>query len=121
MTKCYQLKIPYFLKLRNTRSIKLVLWTLLIIKESFSYCLAGLGYSLFAYLIFICLYPSFDGLKSPLLKKCFSYLNLYKAVKSSGLDIQLKLKCLLLKPTHDDTIEATEVYSQLYFEKYKGK
>ena len=41
-----------------------------------SYCLAGLRYSSFA---------SFDGLKSPLLKKCFSDQNLYEAVKSSGL------------------------------------
>ena len=32
-----------------------------------------------------------DGLKSPLLKKCFSDLNLYEAVKSSGLVVQLKL------------------------------
>ena len=26
-----------------------------------------------------------------------------------------------MKPTHDDTIEVKEVYSQLSFEKYKGK
>ena len=37
----------------------------------------------------------FDGLKSPLLKKCYIDLNLYEAVKSSGLVVQLKLKCLL--------------------------
>ena len=36
--------------------------------------------------------PSFNGLKSPLLKKCFSDLKLYKPVKSSGLVVQLKLK-----------------------------
>ena len=47
--------------------------------------------------------------KSPLLKKCFSDLNLYESVKSSGLDVQLKLKCLLMKPTHDDIIETKEV------------
>ena len=32
---------------------------------------------------------SFDGLKSPLLMKCFSNLNLFQAVKSSGLVVQL--------------------------------
>ena len=65
---------------------------------------------------------SFEGLNSPLLKKYCSDLNpkLYKAVKSSGLDVQLKLKCLLVKPTHDDIIEAKGVYSQLSFERYKG-
>ena len=64
---------------------------------------------------------SFDGFKSPLLKKCFSDLNLYEAVTSSGLVVQLKLKCLLMKPTYDDIIEAKEVYSQLSFERYKGR
>ena len=34
---------------------------------------------------------------------------------------QLKLKCWLVKPTHDDIIETKEVYIQLYFERYKGK
>ena len=52
---------------------------------------------------------SFDDLKSPLLNKCFSNLNLYEAVKSSDLVVQFKLKCLLTKPTHDDIIEAKEV------------
>ena len=55
----------------------------------------------------------------------FSDLNLYKAVKSPGLVVQIELKCLLMKPTHDDTytciIEANEVYSQLLFDRYKGK
>ena len=37
---------------------------------------------------------SFDGKKSSLLKKCFSDLNLYEAIKSSGSVVQLKLKCL---------------------------
>ena len=55
---------------------------------------------------------SFDGLKSPLLKKCFGDLNLYEAVKSPGLVVQFKLKCLLIKPAHDDIIEAKEVYIQ---------
>ena len=64
---------------------------------------------------------SFNGLKSPLFKKCFSDLNLYEAVKSPGLVVQLKLKCLLMKPTHDDIIEAKEIYIQLSFGSYKGK
>ena len=54
-------------------------------------------------------------------KKCFSDLNLYKAIKSSGLVVQLKLQCLLMKPTHDDIIEAKEVYIQLSFKRCKGK
>ena len=37
------------------------------------------------------------------------------------LVVQLKLKCLLMEPTHDDIIEAKEVYSQLPFERYQGK
>ena len=71
---------------------------------------------------------SFDGLNSPLLKKCFSDLNLYEAVTSSDLVVQLKLKFDLMKPTHDDTIKAKEVrkrakevYIQLSFERYKVK
>ena len=63
----------------------------------------------------------FVTLKSPLLKKCFTDLNLYEAVKSSSLVVQLKLKCLLMKPTHDDIIVAKEVFSQLSFGRYKGK
>ena len=121
VTKCYQLQMPYFLQLRNTGCIKFVSWTSQVIQESISYCLAGLRYSLFAYLAFICLYLSFDRLKFPLLKKCFSDLNLYEAVRSSDLVVQLKLKCLQMKPTHDDIIEAKEVYSQLSFEIYQGK
>ena len=61
---------------------------------------------------------SFDGLKSPLLKKCFNDLNLYEAVKSPGLVVQLKLKCLLMKTTHYDIIEAKDVYIQLSFGRY---
>ena len=39
----------------------------------------------------------------------------------SSLVVQLKLKCLLKKPTHDD-IKAKEFYMiQLSFERYKGK
>ena len=64
---------------------------------------------------------SFNGLKSPLLKKCFSDLNLYKAVMSCELGEQLKLKFLLMKPTHNDIIKAKEVYIQLSFERYKAK
>ena len=63
---------------------------------------------------------SFDCSKFPLLKKCFSDLNLYEAVKSPGLVVQLKLKCLLMKPTHGDIIEVKEVYIQLSFEDIKG-
>ena len=40
---------------------------------------------------------------------------------SSSLVAQLKLKCLLKKPTHDDIIEAKEVYIQQSFGRYKGK
>ena len=91
-----------------------------VIEESFSYCLAGLRYSPFAYFTFICL--AFDGSKCPLLKKCFSDLNLYEAVTSSDLGVQLELKFLLrMKPTHHDIIEAKEVYIQLSFESYKVK
>ena len=95
-------------------------WTSLVIEESLSNCLAGLRYSPFAYLTFICLYPFIRWLKSPLLKKCFSYLNLNEAVKSPGLVVQLKLKYLLMKPAHDDIIEATEVYIHLSLEDIKG-
>ena len=56
-----------------------------------------------------------------ILKKCFSDLNLYEAVKSSGLAVKLKHKCLLMKPTHGDIIEAKGVYSQLSFGRYKEK
>ena len=35
--------------------------------------------------------------------------------------LNLKLKCLLKKPTHDDIIEAKEVYIQQSFGGYKGK
>ena len=58
----------------------------------------------------------FFGLKSPLSKKYFSDLNLYEAVKSSGSVVQLKLKCLLMKPTQDDIIKTKKVYSQLSYE-----
>ena len=44
-----------------------------------------------------------------------------EAVKSSDLVVQLKLKFLLMKPTHDDIIEAKEVYIQLSFVRYKLK
>ena len=40
--KCYQSKIPYILKLRNTRSIKFVSRTSLFMEELLSYCLTGL-------------------------------------------------------------------------------
>ena len=94
--------------------------TTLAIEESLSYCLAGLRYSPLAYLTFISLYLSFDGLKSPLLKDCFSDLNLYEAVNSSSFVVQLKLKCLLMKPTPYDIFEAKEVCSQIFLKAIKG-
>ena len=69
------------------------------------------------YMKLICLSPSFNGLNSPLLKKCFSNLNANEAVKSSGLVVQLKIKCLLMETTHDDMIEGKEVYIQLSLKK----
>ena len=42
-------------------------------------------------------------------------------ITSSSLVVHLKLKCLLKKPTHDDIIEAKEVYIQQSFGRYKGK
>ena len=42
-------------------------------------------------------------------------------ITPSSLVEQLKLKCLLKKPTHDDIIEAKEFYLQLSFERYKRK
>ena len=96
-------------------------WTSLVIKESLSYCLAALRYRpLLIWRSSVCTL-SFDGLKSPLLKKCFSDLNLYEAVMSSDLVVQFKLKFLLMKQTHDDIIEAKEVYIQLSFKRYKVK
>ena len=96
-------------------------WTSLVIEQSLSYCLAGLPYSPFAYLMFICCTLSFDGLKFPLLKKYFSDINLYEAVTSSDLVVQLKQVFLPIKLTHDDIIVAKEVYIQLSFERYKAK
>ena len=63
---------------------------------------------------------SFDGLKPHLLKKCFSDLILYEAVKPSGLTVQLNIKFFLMKPTHEYITKAKEVYIQVYFERYKG-
>ena len=40
---------------------------------------------------------------------------------SSSLVVHLKLKGLLKKSTHDDIIEAKEVYIQHSFGRYKGK
>ena len=39
---------------------------------------------------------------------------------SSNLVVQLKIRCLLKKPTHDDIVEAKEVYIQESFGRYKG-
>ena len=99
-------------------------WTSLFIEKSLSYCLTSWQVCdttrLLIWRLSVCTLP-FDGLKSPLLKKCFSDLNLYEEVKSSGLVVQLKLKCWLMKRTHDGIVEAKEVYTRLSFERYKGK
>ena len=42
-------------------------------------------------------------------------------ITSPSLVVQLKLECLLKKPTQDDIIKAKEFYIQLYFESYKEK
>ena len=39
----------------------------------------------------------------------------------SSLVVQLKLKCLPKKPTHDDIIKPKEVYIQQSFGRCKGK
>ena len=39
---------------------------------------------------------------------------------SSNLVVRLKIKCLLKKQTHNDIVEAKEVYIQEYFGRYKG-
>ena len=62
VAKYCQLNIRYCLRLRNTRSIKFVSRTSLIIQKSLSYWLAGLGYNLFAYVTLI-LYPLIWRLK----------------------------------------------------------
>ena len=51
----------------------------------------------------------------------FKWLNSYGANNVVQFCVQLKLKCLLKVPTHDDIIEAKEVYIQQSFGKYKGK
>ena len=64
---------------------------------------------------------SFNSLKSPLLKKCSNGLIHTEQITWFSLVVQLKLKCLLKEPTHDDIIEAKEVYIQQSFGRYKGK
>ena len=44
----------------------------------------------------------------------FSDLNLHDAVKSNCLIVKLKLKYFLMKPTHDDIMEAKDFYIQLF-------
>ena len=51
----------------------------------------------------------------------FQWLKLYEAETSSSLFVQLKLKCWLKKPLHDDITEAQEVYIQLSSERYSMK
>ena len=48
-------------------------------------------------------------------------LNSTEQITSSSLVVQLKLKCFLVKLTHDDIIEAKEGYIQQDFGRYKGK
>ena len=68
---------------------------------------------------FIYLYPFIRWLKISSNKECLSDLNLYEAVKSPGLVAQLKLKCFLMKSTHDDIIEAKFTFNCL-LEDIKG-
>ena len=63
----------------------------------------------------------FNSLKSPLLKECLNGKIHTEQITSSSFVVQLKLKCLLKKPTHDDIIEAKEFYIQQSFGRYKGK
>ena len=48
----------------------------------------------------------------------FQRLKLYEATMSSSLVVQLKHKCGLKKPLHDDIIEEKKVYIQLAFVRY---
>ena len=75
MTKCYQWKILYFFKSRNTRSIKFFF----CVRNHSQYWLASLWYSLFAYLTFICLYPFIGKLIISSTWKMFQWLNSYWA------------------------------------------
>ena len=54
------------------------------------------------------------------LKKCLNDRIHTEQITSSSLVVLLKLKCLLKKPTHDDIIEAKEVYIHPSFGRYKG-
>ena len=51
---------------------------------------------------------SLDDLKSPLLKKFSVTKFIQSKLTLSSSVVQLKLKCLLKKPTHDDILEAKE-------------
>ena len=51
----------------------------------------------------------------------FQWQQLCEAITSSSLVVQLKLKCWLIKPLHDDIIEAVVVYIQLSLERYNRK
>ena len=55
------------------------------------------------------------------LKKCLNGQIHTEEITPSSLLVQLKQKCLLRKPTHDDIIEAKEVYIQQSFGRYKGQ
>ena len=70
----------------------------------------------------ICVYDVYRGLPfhSVAFKKCSNGLIHTEQITSSGLVEQLKLKCLLKVPTHDDIIKAKEVYIQQSFGRYKG-
>ena len=56
---------------------------------------------LFDVYLFVPFHLIASPLLSPLLKKYFNGLNLYEAVKSAGLVVQLQLKFLLMKPIQE--------------------
>ena len=51
----------------------------------------------------------------------FKWLNSYGANNVVQFSCTIKINCLLKKLTHDDIIEAKEVYIQQSFGRYKGK
>ena len=51
----------------------------------------------------------------------FKWLYSYGANNVVQFSCTFKLKCSLKKPSHDDIVEAKEVYIQQSFGRYKGK
>ena len=70
----------------------------------------------------VCLFQVylFVPFHSLLLKKCFRDHELYEAVKSTSLAVQLKFKCLLMKPTQDDVIKAIKFTVNCLLKEIKG-